>query len=207
MRLSDQRIAGVILFIGSFGFILAMQIAEFIDGSSYNVSVNYISDLGTYCTSPSNCVELPSHNLFDTSVFLVGVAIVLGSFFLYRAFRKKIFSGLLVLSGIGAMGVGVFPENFALEHSIFSLIVFLFGGLAAIAAYSIEVKPLGYFSIVIGAFSVIMLILYALGFYIGLGPGGMERIVAYPELLWGVGLGGHMISMKAEPPSALQMQY
>ena len=96
------------------------------------------------------------------------------------------------------MGVGIFPENYPLEHGIFSLVVFLFGGLAAIAAFKIERRPLNYFSVAIGAFSVIMLVLYVFGYYLGLGPGGMERIVAYPELLWGVALGGHMISWEME---------
>jgi hypothetical membrane protein len=193
-QLSNQKIAGIILFLGAFGFILALQISEFIDGSKYNVSTNYISDLGTYCPISGPCQNLPSHNLFDISVFLVGVAIVLGSFFLYRAFKNILFSSLLILSGIGAMGVGVFPENYPLEHGVFSLVVFLFGGLAAIAAFKIERKPFSYFSIPIGAFSVIMLVLYAFGYYLGLGPGGMERIVAYPELLWGIALGAHMIA-------------
>ena len=129
MQLSNQKIAGIILFVGAFGFILAMQVAEFIDGASYNVANNYISDLGTFCPTVGPCVELPSHNLFDISIFLVGLAIVLGSYFLYRTFRNRVFSGLLILSGIGAMGVGIFPENFATEHALFSLIVFLFGGL------------------------------------------------------------------------------
>jgi hypothetical membrane protein len=191
---SYSKLAGITLFIGAFGFILAMQVAEFIDGARYNVSTNYVSDLGTYCRTQSTCVNLPSHDLFDLSVFLIGVAIVLAAFFLHKAFHKIALSSLLVLSGVGAMGVGIFPENYPLEHGIFSLIVFLFGGLAAIAAYAIESKPFNYFSVAIGIFSVTMLVLYLSNYYLGLGPGGMERMVAYPELLWGVGLGGHVIS-------------
>ena len=128
---------------------------------------------------------------------------MLGSYFLYRAFRNKVFSGLLILSGIGAMGVGIFPENFATEHEIFSFVVFFFGGLAAIAAYKIERKPLNYFSPIIGAFSIVMLVLFLVGNNLGLGVGGMERMVAYPVLLWGVGLGGHMIAWDAETLSSL----
>jgi hypothetical membrane protein len=201
-QISDQKVAGVLLFLGALGFILALQISEFIDGANYNVSINYISDLGTYCKG-GTCVELPSHNLFDFSIIVLGIAIILASYFLYRAFRNKIFSPLLVLSGIGAMGVGLFPENFALEHGIFSLIVFLFGGLAAIAAYKIERKPFSYFSVAIGILTVLMLVLYLEGLYLGLGAGGMERMVAYPELLWGVGLGGHMLSWEIGQGQAL----
>ena len=196
MQLSNQKIAGIILFVGAFGFILAMQVSEFIDGASYNVANNYISDLGTYCTT--TCVELPSHNLFDTSVFLVGLAIALGSYFLYRAFKNRIFSVLMILSGIGAMGVGLFPENFATEHELFSFVVFFFGGLGAIAAYKIERKPLNYFSPIIGIFSIVMLVFFLVGNNLGMGVGGMERLVAYPELLWGVGLGAHMIAWDSD---------
>jgi len=134
VQLSNQKIAGIILFVGNFGFILALQISEFIDGASYNVANNFISDLGTYCKAfpaVTTCVELPSHNLFDISVFLIGLALLLGSYFLYRAFKNRVFGGLLILSGIGAMGVGIFPENYPVEHEFFSLAVFLFGGLAA----------------------------------------------------------------------------
>jgi hypothetical membrane protein len=201
MQLSNQKIAGIILFVGTFLFILALQVAEFIDGASYNVANNHISDLGTYCTT--TCVELPSHNLFDVSVFLLGLAIIFGSYFLYRTFKTRVFSGLLILSGIGAMGVGLFPENFATEHRIFSDVVFFFGALAAIASYKIERKPLNYFSPIIGAFSVIMQILYVSGYDLGLGVGGLERMVAYPILLWGVALGAHMIAWDAETTSSL----
>ena len=206
MQLSNQKIAGIILFVGTFGFVLAMQISEFIDGASYNVANNFISDLGTYCKAfpaVTTCVELPSHNLFDISVFLIGLALLLGSYFLYRAFKNRVFGGLLILSGIGAMGVGIFPENYPVEHEIFSLVVFLFGGLAAIFAYKIERKPLNYFSPVIGAFSIAMVVLYLAGYDLGLGVGGIERLIAYPELLWLVALGGHMIAWDAEIPSPL----
>jgi hypothetical membrane protein len=201
MQLSNQKIAGIILSVGSFGFILAMQVSEFINGASYNVANNYISDLGTYCST--TCVELPSHNLFDISIFLVGLAIAFGSYFLYRAFRNRVFSGLLILSGIGAMGVGTFPENFAVEHELFSLVVFLFGGLAAIAAYKIERKPLNYFSPIIGVFSIAMLVCFGAGYDLGIAVDGIERLVAYPVLLWGVGLGGHMIAWDVEIHSSL----
>jgi len=203
MQLSNQKIAGIILFVGSFGFILAMQVSEFIDGASYNVANNYISDLGIYCATNASCIELPSHNLFDISIFLLGLAIAFGSYFLYRAFRNRFFSGLLILSGIGAMGVGLFPENYAAEHELFSLVVFLFGGLAAIAAYKIERKPLNYFSPIIGMFSILMLVCFVAGYDLGIGVGGMERMVAYPVLLWGVGLGAHMIAWDEEIHSSL----
>jgi hypothetical protein len=88
-KIPNQKVAGTILFAGTFSFIIALQVAEFLDGASYNVSSNEISDLGTYCNSANICVNLPSHNLFHIAVFLVGIAIVIGSYFLYRAFKKS----------------------------------------------------------------------------------------------------------------------
>ncbi|MCX9076244.1 MAG: hypothetical protein OIN88_16610 [Candidatus Methanoperedens sp.] len=38
------------------------------------------------------------------------------------------------------------------------------------------------------------LVLYGSDIYLGLGPGGMERMIAYPVLLWGTGFGGYLMS-------------
>ncbi len=191
MSISNQKTAGIILFIGSVGFLLAENVAEFLY-PDYSVSQNYISDLGATCNATCRIVQ-PTSTIFNSSVFLVGVAIVLGSYFLYRTFGRLIFSGLLILSGIGAIGVGIFPETFPVEHGIFSLVVFLFGGLAAIAAYNLPSKPFNYFSVALGILTVIALVFYVPGIYLGLGAGGMERLVAYPVLFWGIGLGAYMM--------------
>ena len=31
-------------------------------------------------------------------------------------------------------------------------------------------------------------------FYMGLGPGGMERMIVYPALMWLAGFGGHLLT-------------
>lgn len=45
-----------------------------------------------------------------------------------------------------------------------------------------------------GSASIFALVLYGLNIYLGLGPGGMERMIAYPVLLWAIGFGGYMMS-------------
>ena len=193
--ISNQKAAGVILFSAAAGFILAMSVAEFLY-PGYSVSLNYISDLGATCASTPCDIVQPTATIFNASVFLLGVAIVSGSYLIYRAFRRRLFSTLLVISGVGAMGVGVFPETFPIEHHLFSLIVFLFGGLAALASLTLEARPFSYLSVGLGIITLSALGMYATGTYLGIGPGGMERMVAYPVLLWGVGLGGYMMSSK-----------
>ena len=97
---------------------------------------------------------------------------------------------------IGAMGVGLFTEatsTFTI-HSIFSVITYLFGGISAIMSYKLQKQPLSSLSIVLGVFSLLALVLVASETYLGLGLGGMERMVAYPLLLWEVGFGSRLIS-------------
>jgi len=124
---------------------------------------------------------------------LLGLTIIVGGFLIYRVYSMKILLGLLLLTGIGALGVGLFPETTGILHHIVSLIAFLFGGLSAILAYRIEKSPMNYFSVILGAVTLISLGLYISGIFLGLGSGGMERMIVYPLVLWGIGLGGHLM--------------
>jgi len=89
------------------------------------------------------------------------------------------------------MGVGIFPENYPVMHEIVSDAAFIFGGLAPIAAYRLLRKPFNYFSVMLGLVSLCGMILlsaqYSFGlgeqYFLGLGPGGMERIIVYRILL------------------------
>ena len=112
---------------------------------------------------------------------------------------------------LGAVGVGVFPETMAVPHEIFSLVTFLFVGLSTIASYKLQKKPLGYLSVILGVLTIASLILavpttwqYRLtasssGFYLGLGIGGIERLVFYPELIWAISFGSHLMATEDKP--------
>jgi hypothetical membrane protein len=101
---------------------------------------------------------------------------------------------MISLAGIGAMGVGLFPETTGVWHGIFSLIVFLFAGLSAVVTARFQKTPMFYFSIVLGFVTLGALLLYVGSVYLGLGPGGMERMIVYPVLLWSVAFGGHLMA-------------
>jgi hypothetical membrane protein len=103
----------------------------------------------------------------------------------------------VALFGLGVLGVGVFPGNYGNVHAAFALLTFIAGGVAAIVAFTVATSPFRYFSVVLGAVGLVVLILY---FVLGdssplaeLGTGGVERWVAYPILLWVTGLGGHLM--------------
>lgn len=182
MKYDSQNVAGVLIFAGSVQCVLGIIIAEALY-PGYSTSKNYISDLGVG----------PSALIFNSSVFLLGVTLVAGACFIQRAFNSRLLPIVLTITGIGGMGVGLFPETAGAIHGVFSLIIFLFGGLSAIISYKLLRPPISYASVLLGALSLAALALFGSGTYLGLDSGGMERMIAYPALLWGVGFGGHLI--------------
>jgi hypothetical membrane protein len=186
-----RKVAGAAVFVGGSQFIFGMLVAEALY-PGYSISQNYISDLGAG----------PSASIFNSSVFLLGLMVVIGACFVHRSFRNRLVTGLLVLAGAGAMGVGVFPENYPAMHEIVSDIAFVFGGLLPIAAYRPVRRPFSYLSVVMGALSLSAMVLlsaqysFNLGeqYLLGLGPGGMERMIVYPILLWETAFGGYLMA-------------
>lgn len=183
----DRKVAGALLFIAGVQCVMGIIIAEALY-PGYSTSENYISDLGVG----------PSALVFNSSVFLLGIIAVVGVYFIQRALGSRLLSVCLAITGIGAMGVGVFPENFGILHFISSLITFLFGGLSVTISYRNQKTAFAYYSILLGALSLAALVLFGSGTYLGLGKGGMERMIAYPSLLWAVGFGGYLMSCSGE---------
>ncbi|MDG7012065.1 MAG: DUF998 domain-containing protein [Nitrososphaerota archaeon] len=191
--MSNASKAGISIFLGSAQFSIFLVLAEILF-PNYNVSTNYISDLGAFCPSTGPCVIEPSADVFNGSIILLGLLILLGAYYLQRAFRSTPTAAIVALAGVGAMGVGLFPETTGIWHSVFSLIVFLFAGLAAVLTSRYQKRPMSYFSIALGLITLAALVLFVGKEYLGLGAGGMERIVVYPVLIWSLGFGGHMMS-------------
>ena len=212
MALSNAAKAGVAIFIGAVQFSIALILSEITyslngplnssgsgntTGYIYSVANNYVSDLGANCRT--TCTSVPSAYLFDSSIALLGLLILVGAYYLNRAYHWRPATIMIALAGVGALGVGLFPETTGIWHSIFSLIVFLFAGLTALVTARFQKKPMFYFSIVLGIVTLVALLLYIPGEYLGLGAGGMERMVVYPVLVWSLGFGGHMMAMDDNP--------
>ncbi len=177
------KIAGFLLSVGGILCFLGIIIAESMY-PGYSTSENYISDLGVG----------PSALVFNTSVFLLGVLLASCAYFIQKTLNFRLLSLLMVMTGIGAMGVGLFTEDAGVMHVVFSLITFVFGGVSTIVSSKLEKPPLSCLSVVLGVISLSALLLFATGNYLGLGKGGMERMIAYPPLLWAVGFGGHVFA-------------
>ncbi len=182
MQVNYRRVSGVLAFIGASQFSVALIVAEALY-PGYSVSNNIISDLGVGATAA----------LFNSSVLLLGAMVVGSAYFARRAFGSYLFTVLVGVAGLGVIGVGVFPETVRPTHQIASIIGFIFAGLAAVASVKFQRQPLNYFSVLMGLVSLGAFLLFFNRTYLGLGPGGMERIIVYPVLLWAVGFGAYLM--------------
>jgi hypothetical membrane protein len=176
------NVAGALLFVFSTQFVVMMFISEALY-PHYSIANNYISDLGVG----------PTAFLFDTSITVLGIAVIVSSYFLYRGFGSAVFSVLTALTGLGAVMVGIFNESFGSIHGYVSDFTFILGPLTAIYAYRFETSPLKYMSIVLGVISYLAIFVPMLYGYSLLGVGGWERLIVYPFLLWGVGFGAYLM--------------
>jgi hypothetical membrane protein len=194
LALSNASKAGVALFAGAVQYSIGLILAE-IYYPNYNVSSNTISDLGATCSQSGACViNQPASTIFNSTVVLLGFLVLVGAYFLQRAFHWRPASAMVAIAGIGVVGVGFFPETTGVWHSLFSLIVFLFAGLSAVVTSRFQKKPMSYFSVVLGLLTLLALVLYVGGNYLGLGAGGMERMIVYPVVVATIAFGGHLMA-------------
>lgn len=222
MALSNAAKSGVAIFVGAVQFTILLVLSEIIDstaasphvfgtgnetGYTYSVAQNYISDLGANCGNGGSCYIPPSALLFNSSVVLLGVLVLISAYYLHRSFRWMPATILVAIAGLGAAGVGVFPETAGVVHDIVSLIVFLFAGLSAIVTYKLQKAPMSYLSVVLGVLTLVSLALSVpallpgrvSGFYLGIGAGGLERMIFYPAILWAISFGVHLMATEDKP--------
>jgi len=198
MNFSDTKAAGTLLVVGGVQFIVALIIAEAVY-SGYSVSGNFISDLGVW--------GQPSAPVFNPSTMLFGSTVLASSYFINRHFKNRIITVMFALAGAGALGVGIFPENtfivngIAVLHYISALLGFVVGGFTAIATYKITKPPFRYLSVILGVAALTAAVLFAttrdIG-SLGIGVGGMERMMAYPTVLWIISFGGYLLGTTNE---------
>ena len=209
MAYFSGRMAGILFFVASTQFLLGLVVAEALY-PGYSVSGNYISDLGVG----------PSSAIFNSSIFLLGLLSAIGAYLLPRTADFRTMRLLLALMAAGAIGTGMFTKAYPAVHGLVSSMAFLFSGLSAIALYKVLRKPLSFVSVILGLTALAALGLFGCGllasgayteteavdsiFFLGLGPGGMERMIVYPALAWLAGFSGHLIasSEKQSNPKA-----
>ncbi|HTZ61218.1 MAG TPA: DUF998 domain-containing protein [Thermoplasmata archaeon] len=188
-------IAGVAIFL--IGNIVT-QIGY---GSGYSLLHNYISDLGAvHCGIQAGhyfdngYVCSPWHLVFNVSIVLMGIFLILGVLLIRTGFpprsTRTIGLAMLAIAGIGAIGVGLSPEDFDLTiHALSAAVAFIIGNLALIVLGFAMFRDtrwdgLRAYTILSGLVGLVAFVLFYTKNYFALGVGGMERLIVAPLLLW-----------------------
>ncbi|MEJ7848755.1 MAG: DUF998 domain-containing protein [Pyrinomonadaceae bacterium] len=192
--------AAGLIWICAVQFFVAQAVVQAAWTTPFSLATNYISDLGnTACADYPTAGEVayvcsPLYALMNLSFFLQGVIIIAGTLLigpLQRRGRAKSFVLiLLVLTGIGMLGVGNFPENVNNDGHVYSAALqFITGNLALVVIGLTRIVPRAgkvYLagSVMLGLTGLAATGLFPTGNDLGLGVGGMERVAAYTFPVW-----------------------
>ncbi len=201
------RPGAILLIFGAVQFIVGMIVVQS-RYPGYSLTQNYISDLGG--------ANSPWALGFDASVILLGLCAIFGALLIWSAFPERPSRGVgltfLLIAGIGAVGVGVFPETTPVlnggMHVIVSAVAFVGAGIGlTILSFAMAPGPHWRasrpFTLALGVLTLAATVLFETNLYLGLGPGGMERLIVAPILLWAIVEGVHLSQLPRFAPSAL----
>jgi len=181
-HLVHGKIAGIIVFVAVAQFILSVTVAEDIF-PGYSVSNNAISDLGVGTTAP----------IFNGSIIVLGLLLIIAAV-LIRSMSHP-FSISLILSGVGSIGVGLFPYNTGVYvHTVSAIFAFLFASAAPYFLITKLKNGISAFWGILGTLGLVSLILSSLDVNLGLGGGGMERMILYADIIWALSFSGWLFS-------------
>jgi len=179
--LKNRSIAGAFLFVGAAQYLLLITIAS-ARYPGYSLATNAISDLGVG----------PTALLFNASTAVFGAFVLIGALVGTRALGPRL-AATIAVAGICAIGVALFPETSGAPHSILALLAFVFGAVSALISFRFLRQPLACFAAGLGIISLTALVLELTQHDLGIGKGGMERMVAYPIFIWLLGFGGSLM--------------
>ena len=201
---------GAIAWIACLQYFVAEAIAIAAWPGAYSLSRNYISDLGAVgcgvvargLTEATQPLCSPLHGAMNASFLLQGVLILGGAALLRPALPRGALGATARLL-IGAAGAGVFLVGLAPEDVLPKLHVFgtienflcCNAGMAIMGAAMLRVRPSlpGLVTLGAGIVGLVALGLLASRADLGLGVGGIERVVAYPFPLWLAGMGAMLL--------------
>lgn len=213
---SDLRIAGTALFSAGALLLMAIITCEALYPFAYSTARNEISDLGG-TRPPAALVFQPVATIFNVSMMLSGLLLLIGAVVLQRGAHRWSASVPVLVLGAAVLLVGIFPGNTGTPHALSAMVAFWAGGIAAVLASRIAAPPFRYALMLLGAINLVSLLSYFLlgdaNPFWALGVGGAERWVAYPILLWAMGFGGYLAGRAAatapaapaaEPPTPIR---
>ena len=218
VRSRHVSLAGALIFISGVWGLISLPIAEGMN-PSYNVSSQSVSGLGVpyFSNSPPTCNTFPncaipiqpSSSVIVLSFFVSAVFALLAGYLLRRATAWKRFGLGILLIGMFLLLVGASYLPFYLGtptsatsgvvvaaadlHIIGSIGTFLLAMVLMISAYRFTRGPFRYLSPVLGVVALAALLLDVSGNDLGVGFGGMERILIYSLDIWIIGFGAYLL--------------
>lgn len=195
---------GAIFLCATCVFFVAQIIAQLAwpgySVSQYDVSALGVTECGQY-TNGSGGLSFyacsPLHVVMNAGFILVGVftsaGVILTRSIWPRRRLTRVGVAFVAVSGLGGILAGVFPANlnFGL-HVLGALMDFLFAG-SGILLLGAGVRKrnggLAAWSLVLGGIAIMGFVLYNSQIFLGLGPGGMERVLGFSPVVWAIGLG------------------
>ena len=198
----DYPFLGPAVFISSALYFYAQIFVAWVFNPShapYNLVHNTISDLGNTSCGPydGEFVCSPRHLYMNVAFVFLGLMMAGGSMLLYHDFDERggaeqnaAFVGFLFVgvAGIGAMLVGLFPENSnGTMHKIGAGLAIGLGNVGIFilgAMLSGLPEAMRRYMLVFSTVALTALVLFASHKNFGIGPGTMERIAAYPQTVW-----------------------
>ncbi|NYB52674.1 MAG: DUF998 domain-containing protein [Methanobacteriaceae archaeon] len=190
--------AGILFILAASVVLMGIITGEIFypEELTYTTANSMISDLGA-TVPPNSIITQPSATIFNLTMIIAGVLIILGDYYLIRVYHEKIAGILIGLLGLGVLGVGIFPGNMTPMHPIFSLMAFTSGGLSSIYSSRLIKSPFKYIAIIFGG--ICLFFLFTASMFIPLlGGGGVERWVAYPIILWILVFGGYLLGLGSD---------
>ncbi len=197
----NPAIAGLLFFLAGSLVLMGIITGEMFYPAEYNytTSRSMISDLGA-TEPPNSLITQPSATIFNTSMMIAGILLLIGTYVVFRTYDDRIVLIFLGILSTGVLGVGIFPGNMNPMHPIFAMMAFVGGGIAAIISYRIIKSPFRFVAVALGLITLISL--FTSGYFTPIiGAGGIERWIAYPVILWIIGLGGYLLGAGSQKNS------
>jgi hypothetical membrane protein len=186
------------VWIGAIQFFVAQIVVQSRWTTPFSLADNFISDLGnTTCgvyAGSGLYVCSPWYAAMNASFMLQGIIIGVGAWLarpaLARGWAGAGLGILLWITAVGMVGVGAFPENVNNRAHVLSAGVQFITGNTAMVVFGCATRRSarwGVFSgvsIWLGVVGLIATGVFAQGYGLGLGVGGLERVAAYTLPLW-----------------------
>lgn len=212
--LSRRRWLGPLLYLSSAQYFLVQVIVGALWNPSYSWKNNAISDLGnTVCgTFNSRPVCSPAHDLMNLSFVVLGATMLIGSLLVKKSDEVRRWASIgfrcMEIAGAGVDLVGLFPENtVSVVHGLGAGLAFVLGNIGIIVlGVTLRIpRVLRVFSVLAGTVALTALVAFARSHNIGLGEGGIERVVAYPQTIWLIVMGTYLLrSHRSNHPRRLE---